>query len=326
MLNWVETPMPPSTTRRLAPPAAVLTPARLALLVLAVAPLLAAGVGAAPTSRPAVQASSRLTQGLTFAEVRLSTGIRMRYAVQGDPNGRPVVLLHGITDSWFSWSRVLPLFPAEWRVYALDQRGHGGTSRPDSGYSLPEMADDVIAFLESQGIDRAALVGHSMGSLVAQHVAARAPSRVSRLVIVGSGVTAANPVVAEVRQAVDAMSGSVPESFAREFQASTIHVPVPDDFFRQAVAISLGVPLRVWQAALAGFFAADARADLVRVSAPTLLLWGDRDAIFSRSDQDALMAGIAGSRLVPYPETGHAPHWERPERFARDLEAFLAAP
>jgi non-heme chloroperoxidase len=57
---------------------------------------------------------------------------------------------------------------------------------------------------------------------------------------------------------------------------------------------------------------------------PTLLLWGERDAVFSRGDQDALLTGIAGSRLVTYPETGHAPHWERPEPFARDLEAFLA--
>ena len=58
--------------------------------------------------------------------------------------------------------------------------------------------------------------------------------------------------------------------------------------------------------------------------APTRLLWGECDAVFSRGDQEALRSGIAESRLVTYPETGHAPHWERPDEFARRLQAIPA--
>ena len=296
---------------------------QLSITLLAIAVLVASGAAPAPAGHPVPPPSRPVGDPPRFAEVQLSTGIRMRYAVQGDPDGRPVILLHGVTDSWFSWSRVMPLLPAGWRVYALDQRGHGGTSVPESGYSLPALAEDVIAFLDAKGMATATVVGHSMGSLVAQHVAAGAPQRVSRLVLVDAAFDPGNPGMAGLLRSLDALPGSVPESFAREFQASTIHVPVPDDFFRQVVAISLGAPYHVWRGAIAGFFAPDAKAALAQISAPTLLLWGERDAVFSRNDQEALLAGIAGSRLITYPETGHAPHWERPEQFARDLEAFL---
>src|SRR5262245_29905615 len=60
-----------------------------------------------------------------FADVQLATGVRLHYAEQGDPQGHPIILLHGYTDSWFSYSRVLPLLPTRYRAYALDQRGHG---------------------------------------------------------------------------------------------------------------------------------------------------------------------------------------------------------
>lgn len=260
----------------------------------------------------------------SFAEIQLSTGVRMRYVAQGNPNGRPVILLHGYSDSWFSWSRVLPLFPADLRVYALDLRGHGRTSRPESGYRLPDLADDVLAFMDAQGVRSTALVGHSMGSLVAQHVAARAPGRVARLVLVGSTPFVNEEIAASLGQALEAMEGSASEEFVREFQASTIFVPVPDEFFREVVTTSQGVPLAVWKALLSGFSGRGNAADLARISTPTLLLWGARDAFFLRADQDALLAAIAGSRLLPYAETGHAPHWERPEQFARDLVAFVS--
>lgn len=260
----------------------------------------------------------------SFAEIQLSTGVRMRYVAQGNPDGRPVILLHGYSDSWFSWSRVLPLFPADLRVYALDLRGHGGTSRPESGYRLADLAEDVLAFMDAQGVRSTALVGHSMGSLVAQHVAARAPERVARLVLVGSTSFVSEEIAASLGQALDAMEGSVSGEFAREFQASTIFHPVPDEFFREVVATSQGVPLAVWKALLTGFSGRGNAADLARISTPTLLLWGARDAYFLRADQDTLLAAIAGSRLLPYAETGHAPHWERPEQFARDLVAFVA--
>jgi pimeloyl-ACP methyl ester carboxylesterase len=79
-----------------------------------------------------------------FASVQLKTGVRLRYAYKGDPSGTPMIMLHGFTDSWFSFSRVLPLLDDKYRVYGLDQRGHGESDRPMSGYAMEQFAGDVL--------------------------------------------------------------------------------------------------------------------------------------------------------------------------------------
>ena len=97
---------------------------------------------------------------------------------QGPRDGVPVVLLHGLSDSWWSWSEVLPHLPSTWRVLAPSQRGHGDSESPPAGsaYAIEEMARDVLALLDVRGIDRAVVVGHSMGGTVAERVAVIAPS------------------------------------------------------------------------------------------------------------------------------------------------------
>ncbi len=104
---------------------------------------------------------------MRFAKLRLETGPSLRYAECGNSDGEPVVFLHGWPDSWFTFSRVLPLLPESLRAVAIDQRGFGDSDRPESGYTIPEMGADVIAFLDALDIKRATLVGHSFGSFVA---------------------------------------------------------------------------------------------------------------------------------------------------------------
>lgn len=261
-----------------------------------------------------------------FADARLATGIRIRYAEQGDPAGHPLILLHGYTDSWFSWSGVMPELARRHRVYALDLRGHGDSDRPAAGYAMRDMAADVVAFMDAKGIRRATVVGHSMGSFVAQQVAAAAPERVAGLVLMSSTTTPRNVVgMEDFARAVNELTDPVPEAFAREFQVSTIHHPIPAEFLDQAVAITLRMPARVWRELMAGMLATDPAPELGRSGIPTLILWGEKDAGFPRSEQDALVAAIPGAELKVYPETGHALHWERPERFVRDLDEFIAS-
>ena len=262
-------------------------------------------------------------RGPTLGAVRLTTGIRMRYAEAGRPSAEPVILLHGFTDSWYSWDRVLPSLGERAHLFALDQRGHGGTDRPAGGYSLESMAADVIAFMDAMRLPRATIVGHSMGSMIAQHVATIAPQRVTRLVLVGSTADPRNEVVRSLRAPVDAMADSAPAAFVREFQTSTVHAPVPAAFMERVIADSRAVPPHVWRGALHGMLADGAPAPLGRIAAPTLIVWGEHDAIFGRADQDALVAAIPGALLKAYPATGHAPHWEQPDRFVSDLGDFL---
>jgi non-heme chloroperoxidase len=260
---------------------------------------------------------------LRFADARLTTGVRLRYAEGGDPAGRPVILLHGYTDSWLSFTRALPYFDPSWRVYILDQRGHGGSERPAGGYTFPDFAADVIAFMNAKGIRRATLVGHSMGSVVAQGVAIAAPERVERLVLIGSATTVRNEAVVQFRQAVEKLSDPVPEEFAREFQVSCVHQPPPNEFMDRVIAQSRKLPARVWKAVMAGMLAGDYKARLGDIRTPTLIIWGDRDAFFLRAEQDSLAAALPNAVLKVYPETGHCPTWERPEQFAQDLKDFI---
>jgi non-heme chloroperoxidase len=267
--------------------------------------------------------ADRAAARFRFGVARLENGPLIRYAEQGDPAGEPLILLHGFTDSWYSYSRLLPLLePGGYHIFAVDQRGHGCSERPPAGYTTDDFAADVDAFMDAVGIRRATLVGHSMGSLVARRVAVRYPQRVSRLILIGA-ILAANEATRELELAVRTLEDPVPADFVREFQESTIHVPVPVSFLEGVIAESLRVPARVWRDALVGLFAADDRADLGRIAVPTLLLWGEHDAYFPRAEQDELVAALPNARLQVYAEAGHSPQWERPELVARDLSAFV---
>lgn len=272
---------------------------------------------------PKVAAVYRPVSNVQFSNVSLRTGVRLRYAYQGERGGEPIILLHGYSDSWLSYSTVLPLLDSKYRVYILDQRGHGESDRPASGYALQQFADDVIAFMDVMGIGQATIVGHSMGSFVAQHVAVAAPDRVKRLVLSGSATTIRNAVVSELQREINALKDPVPEKFVREFQLSTIFHPPADGFVNAVIKESLNLPARVWREVIAEMLSPKAQVELARIKVPTLILWGDKETIFPRSEQDLLLAALPNARLKVYEDTGHAMHWERPERFARDLQEFM---
>jgi non-heme chloroperoxidase len=260
---------------------------------------------------------------LCFATVRLATGPQIPYAEQGDADGEPVLLLHGWPDSWFTFSRVLPLLSPRLRVVVPDQRGFGESERPADGYTIDDFAADAVAFLDALAIEKATIVGHSFGSFVARRTAITRPDRVTRLVLIGTGFTGGNAVTREVLQSLKDLPDPVPADFARDFQRGTAYLPIPADFFEGLIAESLKLPARLWRAVFEGIVAYEDSAELSRIAAPTRLIWGDRDALFSRDDQDQLLARIRGADLRVYPETGHCPNWERPERVASDLIAEI---
>jgi len=262
---------------------------------------------------------------LTCKSITLPTHVTLPYVEQGDSAGVPVLLLHGVTDSWRSFERVLPHLPSSLHVFALSQRGHGDAERPLTGYSFHDFAADAAAFIDTLQLGPVVLVGHSMGSGVAQRFALNYPDRLRGLVLEGSFATLhANPAVREFwDSAVSRLVDPIDPHFVREFQQSTLAQPVPPAFFETIVQESLKVPARVWKAAFSTFLQEDWSGELGKITAPTLIVWGDQDAFCPRSDQDMLVAAIPGSRLLVYSDAGHDPHWEEPERFAADLTAFL---
>ena len=257
--------------------------------------------------------------------VQLADGTRLTYVEHGDADGVPVILLHGYTDSWRSWERILPHLPRSLRVFAVTQRGHGESDKPDGSYDSSVFARDVAAFMDAVGLDRAVLVGHSMGSTVAQRFAIEYPDRTNALVLEGAFMPRpANAEVAKFLDEVQTLEDPIDPVFVREFQKSTLAQTVPPGFFDVVVGESLKVPARVWKAALQPYRTTDFSAGLAEIRVPTLLVWGDRDTFTGRAEQDALIGSIGGSRLAVYAGAGHSPHWEEPQRFAHQIASFVA--
>jgi non-heme chloroperoxidase len=277
--------------------------------------------------------------GLESKFVRLSTGVRMHYVERAGRarDAKAVIFVHGYTDSWRSFEQNLPLMSGKFRVLAVDQRGHGDTSKPACCYRAADFAADLNAFMDALGIRKATIVGHSMGSLVAHKFAADYPARVERLVLVGSATTVkGNPNVAAMYDEVKNMTDPLAPNwtgFVREFQRSTFagERGVSDETLSAFVSESLKVPAAVWKQALEGMLAEDHSGRLPRIDAPTLIIFGDRDGIFPLEEQHKLDALIPDSTLKLYRRdatgglpghTGHSPHVEWPREFVRDLEAF----
>jgi non-heme chloroperoxidase len=271
----------------------------------------------APTRDPDERAETAGTP-TAVRRINLPTRLRLEYVEHGDPTGAPVLLLHGLADSWRSFEPVLPHLPASIRAFALSQRGHGDADRPAAGYGPRDFAADLAAFVDALGLGRAVVVGHSLGALVAQRFALDHPARTRGLVLVGwRGYPRPSAVAA-----LGALEDPIDPGFVRAFQEASLARPVPPAFLDAMVRESLKVPARVWREVVAAVRADDFSAELGTIAAPTLIAWGDRDATCPRSEQEALAATIAGARLLVYPGAGHCLHWEEPARFAADLAAF----
>ncbi len=258
---------------------------------------------------------------MTVHHQQLPGGIRLRYARQGPTDGPAVILLHGFTDSSFSFSRVMPLLPPEVQAIAPDLRGHGQSDRPADGYAMDDLASDVIRLMDALEIPSAVVVGHSMGSFVARRVAARAPGRVTGLLLVGAATSPDNAVVRDLQKAVAGLSDPVDAQFVREFQMSTFAREVPAPFLDRVVAESLRLPARVWVAALDGLTAFQPDDQAIRCA--TLVVGGTRDSVFSVPEQQSLARQIPGATVEIADGVGHALHWEDPERFVAALSRLM---
>ena len=270
----------------------------------------------------------RPLEAVRFDEVHLSTDVTLHYAERGDRTGEAIIFLHAYVDSWFTFSRMLPVLAPEYHAFAPDQRGHGDSDKPQCCYAVDDYAADVGAFMEAVGLEEATLVCSSSAGLIAQRVALDDPHRVSRLVLIGSPTTLVNnEAVREAGKEMLALEDPISPEFVREFLESTTHHPVPEEFLSRLVSESLKVPARVWRDYLEGVvLAVDDTSRLGEIEVPTLILWGEQDAFLEREEQQRRAAAIPRARLKVYPDTGHLVHWERPAWVVRDLEAFMKDP
>lgn len=254
----------------------------------------------------------------------LRGGLELPYVEQGDPEGVPAVLLHAWLDSRRYFDHLMARLPERIRAFAFDQRGHGDAAKPADGYGLRDFADDVGAFMDGVGLDAAVLAGASSGGYVAQRFAVDDPGRTLGLALLGCPRSLRGPrppfadVVATLEDPIDA-------AFVRELNEGMLAREVPEAVTEVLCEENLKLPARVWRDAFEGLLAAEPPLDTGRISAPTLIVWGARDSLLPRADQEAMAAEIPGARLVIYRDVGHLPVIEAPERVAADLTALCDA-
>ncbi|MHA7209571.1 alpha/beta fold hydrolase [Arthrobacter sp. MDT1-65] len=253
--------------------------------------------------------------------LRLRSGISVPCRIQGNPGARPALLLHAWGESRGSFDRLIPLLTT-FRVFAPDLRGQGEADKPESGYTLEDQAEDIVAILDALDVPQALVLGSSSGGYLAQQVAAVHPHRVAALVLVGAPLSLHGraPFADEVERLADPVD---PGWVRQSLSWYPLQREVPAWFVENRIRDGVRMPAHVWKAILQGLTSSRPPTESGTVRAPTLILWGDQDRLLSRSDQQTLAARIPGSIMKAYPGVGHLVLWEHPDLVARDTAAFF---
>jgi pimeloyl-ACP methyl ester carboxylesterase len=265
----------------------------------------------------------------------LPNGETLAYIDRGERSAPAVVLIHGYTDNARDWVPMLPYLSKRYRLILVDIRGHGQSSKPECCYTRLDFAYDIKLLLDALAVSKADIVGHSLGSIIAQTFAENWPEKTAHVVLISStgGAPAGSPkkppqfdFAAAIRQLKEPIEADSPFMIAW-WDSPT---PVDQDFIRRQRKDAAGIPLRVWLAvldqALAGDQYADLQATLPRLKAPTLLIWGSKDPIMEEAVRQSLRRALPNAKVKIFAGLGHNPFWEDPRGVAEVVNAFLDTP
>jgi pimeloyl-ACP methyl ester carboxylesterase len=261
-------------------------------------------------------------------------GVNVHYRDEGAKDAPPLLLIHGNSSSLHTWDGWVERLVSKHRIVRLDLPGFGLTGpAPDRDYRAARYVRLVTAFLDQLGIDRVDVAGNSLGGRIALMLAIEHPTRVRHLI------------------AIDAsgLSGQKPPSIFRLAKTPGLNAFVrwvtPRAIYKKTVEEVYGVPSRVTEVLVDRYYElgrregnrgalidrltgpkdADLDDRLAEIQAPTLILWGQRDAWFPIDFAHRLHERVRGSKLVTYADGGHVPMEELPDATAADAEAFLTA-
>lgn len=266
---------------------------------------------------------------MPFAELN---GLRLHYARDGA--GPPLVLIAGMLSDHASWAPVLPALAARFTVIRPDNRTTGQTTPAEAPAGLAEWAGDVVALLDHLGIGRAHVAGHSLGGIIALHLARSALERVDRLALLAAApVRLARNVALFRHLAALRAEGMPPDLWLRGLFPWLLAPEAYEDpaAIEAMVAQSLAYPHTPPPAAMARQIAAlaalPARIAPPDPAPPTLALLGEGDLLFPPAIARAALQGMANLRLATLPGAGHSLHWDAPQAVAAHLIAhFGVAP
>ena len=280
-----------------------------------------------------------------FIEVN---GLETYVREQGDPEGEPVLLLHGWAGSTFSWrDTITPLAEAGYRVIAFDRPPYGLSQKTgDLPLSMTEQAQFTAAFMDTLGIEQATLIGHSMGGGVVAYFASMYPARVDQLVFVDAAVRMAGAErdQAESPSIIRAVLSFPPARWwVRMGMRALMPSDVMADFQRTAYAnqsvvtddviagYRLGLQVENWDSGVIDVLTRNPDDDLPlsaaqveEIRARSLIIWGAQDTWVEPTIGERLAELLPNDTSITYEQVGHMPMEEVPNQFNEDVIAFLA--
>ena len=284
---------------------------------------------------PLATASALVDARHSFASVE---GTRLHWAELGEASDlAPVVLLHGLNDSHLTWKRVARALAVDRRVLMPDLPGYGLSERSDASYELGWHAHMIARWLESVGLEKVDIVGHSFGGGVAQTMLLECPTSIRRLVLVASGGLGREVALALRLASVPGMV----ELFGQRFMGFGTRVALrrsrggfSEEEVEELCAIngtqgSARAFARTvrdvidWRGQRRTFFQ---RAEELAALPPIAVCWGDRDNVIPIAHGRTFAESVEGVVLTPFPGCGHYLHNEQPDAFVRTVREFLDDP
>lgn len=254
-------------------------------------------------------------------------GIKIYYDSYGQ--GLPIVFLHPWTTNGYIWYFQIFPFARNNRVIVVDHRGHGRSDKPQSGYSIQEHARDVAAVMDAAAIDKAVLVGNSIGGMIAMQAALDNPDRVAGLLILSSGTGLGENMPKEAGEAFKKdfegtfgalLEGAVSAKSRRErpeiLEVMKSHFTVPANFPRHVFDSSMADPN--------GVFNWNIKSKLSTIRKPTLVIAGEEDKATPVEANKFLADNIPGAKLSVVKDVGHFHQLEKPLEFNAALTEFVA--
>jgi len=266
------------------------------------------------------------------SEFLLVAGLRLHVRDTGPKNAPAVIMLHGLGSSLQTWEPWAQTLSARFRVICFDLPGFGLTGADPTGdYSDDRGMAVLLALMDALSVPHAALIGNSMGGKLAWMFAATYPARVDRLVLVSPDGYASPGFEYGKPAEVPLIARLLPYTLPRWMLRANLAPAYADPSRLTDAVVDRYRDLMLAPGVRRALLERTAQVRLQppepllgRIEAPTLLIWGERDALIPFSNAQDYMKTIRHCRLVAFPDLGHVPQEEAPARSLVPVEAFLA--
>ena len=245
----------------------------------------------------------------------------MRIAWERRGAGEPLLLIHGLGYARWGWEPVLEQLARSFGVILFDNRGIGESDAPPGPYTVPELAADALQVLDEAGVERAHVLGTSLGGMVAQELALASPQRVDRLVLACTTPGGPESFPMPERTVQLMTGGATLRQFVENALADGAEPELVERILRHREATAQ--PFEAWAAQAAAGAGFDALDRVAEIAAPTLILHGTEDAVVDSRNTALLALRIPDARVELFPGGGHLFFWEQPDRFVEVVTEFL---